>query len=138
MIVETLGLYYHVQCFRCCVCRAPLGSGRSGADVRVRVNKLHCHNCYSNDEGSARYFHSSYQFVVSYHVASCCSFCPPYFLSFSVLTYAFIISQIKLFIFPHFSLSSYLCPCTFSYNLRLSFHSIIRSNLSIFILRCIL
>ncbi|XP_041357084.1 LIM and calponin homology domains-containing protein 1-like isoform X2 [Gigantopelta aegis] len=51
MIIESLGLYYHVQCFRCCVCHTPLGSGNEGADVRVRVNKLHCPNCYSNDEG---------------------------------------------------------------------------------------
>ncbi len=50
MIIESLGLYYHVGCFRCCVCRAPLGVG-GAADVRVRVNKLHCRNCYSNDEG---------------------------------------------------------------------------------------
>ena len=53
MVIESLGLYYHVQCFRCCVCRAPLGSGSEGADVRVRVNKLHCRNCFSNDEGTA-------------------------------------------------------------------------------------
>ncbi|KAK7498674.1 hypothetical protein BaRGS_00010051 [Batillaria attramentaria] len=51
MVIESLGLYYHVQCFKCCVCRTPLGNGVEGADVRVRVNKLHCPNCYSNDEG---------------------------------------------------------------------------------------
>ena len=55
MVIETLGLYYHVQCFRCCVCRIPLGNGAEGADVRVRVNKLHCKNCYSNDEGIIEY-----------------------------------------------------------------------------------
>ncbi|XP_053398992.1 LIM and calponin homology domains-containing protein 1-like isoform X3 [Mercenaria mercenaria] len=52
MVIESLSLYYHVQCFRCCVCRMPLGNGSEGTDVRVRVNKLHCRNCYSNDEGS--------------------------------------------------------------------------------------
>ena len=52
MIIESLQLYYHVHCFRCCVCCAPLGTGERGADVRVRLNKLHCQNCYSNDEGS--------------------------------------------------------------------------------------
>ncbi|KAL8617088.1 hypothetical protein ACOMHN_014259 [Nucella lapillus] len=52
MVIESLGLYYHTQCFKCCVCRTPLGSGVEGADVRVRVNKLHCPNCYSNDEGT--------------------------------------------------------------------------------------
>ena len=51
MIIESLNLYYHVQCFRCCVCHAALGTGHNGADVRVRLNKLHCQNCYSNDEG---------------------------------------------------------------------------------------
>ncbi|KAK3100206.1 hypothetical protein FSP39_016295 [Pinctada imbricata] len=51
MVIELLGLYYHVQCFRCCVCHTTLGNGSQGADVRVRVNKLHCRNCYSNDEG---------------------------------------------------------------------------------------
>lgn len=52
MVIESLGLYYHVQCFRCCVCHQALGNGSQGADVRVRVNKLHCRNCYSNDEGT--------------------------------------------------------------------------------------
>lgn len=52
MVIESLGLYYHVQCFRCCVCHTTLGNGSQGADVRVRVNKLHCRNCYSNDEGN--------------------------------------------------------------------------------------
>ena len=28
-----------------------LGNGTCGTDVRVRNNKLHCKNCYSNDEG---------------------------------------------------------------------------------------
>ena len=28
-----------------------LGNGTAGTDVRVRNNKLHCQNCYSNDEG---------------------------------------------------------------------------------------
>ncbi|WAQ99692.1 LIMC1-like protein [Mya arenaria] len=52
MVIESLGLYYHVQCFRCCVCHMALGNGSEGADVRVRVDKLHCKNCYSNDEGT--------------------------------------------------------------------------------------
>lgn len=28
-----------------------LGNGETGTDVRVRNNRLHCQNCYSNDEG---------------------------------------------------------------------------------------
>ncbi|CAG0919463.1 unnamed protein product [Notodromas monacha] len=51
MIVESLRLFYHLECFRCCVCEAPLGNGKTGADVRVRNNRLHCHNCYSNEQG---------------------------------------------------------------------------------------
>ncbi|XP_021360222.1 LIM domain only protein 7-like isoform X2 [Mizuhopecten yessoensis] len=55
MVIESLGLYYHVQCFRCCVCHQALGNGSQGADVRVRVNKLHCRNCYSNDEAGLKF-----------------------------------------------------------------------------------
>ncbi|XP_070198566.1 trichohyalin-like [Littorina saxatilis] len=55
MVIESLGLYYHTQCFKCCVCRTPLGNGVEGADVRVRVNKLHCPNCYSNDEAGLKF-----------------------------------------------------------------------------------
>ncbi|XP_046380443.2 LIM and calponin homology domains-containing protein 1-like isoform X2 [Haliotis rufescens] len=55
MIIESLGLSYHVQCFKCCVCHTPLGNGSEGADVRVRVNKLHCPNCYSNDEAGLKF-----------------------------------------------------------------------------------
>ena len=29
-----------------------LGNGETGTDVRVRNNRLHCQNCYSNDEGN--------------------------------------------------------------------------------------
>ncbi|OTF83524.1 LIM and calponin-like proteiny domains-containing protein 1-like [Euroglyphus maynei] len=51
MVVESLSLYYHINCFRCSVCNIQLGNGTVGTDVRVRNNKLHCQNCYSNDEG---------------------------------------------------------------------------------------
>ncbi|XP_064636717.1 microtubule-associated protein futsch-like isoform X7 [Lineus longissimus] len=51
MVIESLQLYYHTQCFRCCVCHTRLGTGQAGADVRVRGSRLHCQNCYSNDEG---------------------------------------------------------------------------------------
>ncbi|XP_064636713.1 microtubule-associated protein futsch-like isoform X3 [Lineus longissimus] len=50
MVIESLQLYYHTQCFRCCVCHTRLGTGQAGADVRVRGSRLHCQNCYSNDE----------------------------------------------------------------------------------------
>ena len=51
MIIESLRLFYHLKCFSCCVCHIQLGNGSAGTDVRVRNNKLHCQNCYSNDEG---------------------------------------------------------------------------------------
>ncbi|RWS05774.1 LIM and calponiny domains-containing protein 1-like protein, partial [Dinothrombium tinctorium] len=50
MVIESLSLYYHINCFRCSVCHIQLGNGTCGTDVRVRNNKLHCRNCYSNDE----------------------------------------------------------------------------------------
>ena len=52
MIIEPLSLCYHVRCFACAVCGAALGDGRAGADVRVRARRLHCHHCYSADDGS--------------------------------------------------------------------------------------
>lgn len=51
MIIETLCLFYHMECFKCCVCHIQLGDGLIGTDVRVRNQKLHCHNCYSSDDG---------------------------------------------------------------------------------------
>ncbi|XP_044766013.1 FK506-binding protein 5 isoform X2 [Coccinella septempunctata] len=51
MIIETLCLFYHMECFKCCVCHVQLGNGLNGTDVRVRNQKLHCHNCYSSDDG---------------------------------------------------------------------------------------
>ncbi|KAL1131753.1 hypothetical protein AAG570_011366 [Ranatra chinensis] len=51
MIIESLRLFYHIDCFKCCVCCMQLGDGMMGTDVRVRNNKLHCHNCYSSDDG---------------------------------------------------------------------------------------
>ncbi|RZC35934.1 LIM and calponin -likey domains-containing protein 1 [Asbolus verrucosus] len=51
MIIESLCLFYHMECFICCVCHMQLGDGRMGTDVRVRNQKLHCHNCYSSDDG---------------------------------------------------------------------------------------
>ncbi|KAL1493264.1 hypothetical protein ABEB36_011349 [Hypothenemus hampei] len=51
MIIESLCLFYHMECFKCCVCHIQLGDGRIGTDVRVRNQKLHCHNCYSSEDG---------------------------------------------------------------------------------------
>ncbi|XP_075853939.1 LIM and calponin homology domains-containing protein 1 isoform X2 [Microcebus murinus] len=46
MIIETLNLYFHIQCFRCGVCRGQLGDAASGTDVRIRSGLLNCNDCY--------------------------------------------------------------------------------------------
>ncbi|NWU94185.1 LMO7 protein, partial [Upupa epops] len=46
MIIESLGLCYHLQCFKCVACGCDLGGSRSGAEVRIRSNKLFCNDCY--------------------------------------------------------------------------------------------
>ncbi|NWU75510.1 LMO7 protein, partial [Onychorhynchus coronatus] len=46
MIIESLGLCYHLHCFKCVVCECDLGGSRSGAEVRIRNNKLFCNDCY--------------------------------------------------------------------------------------------
>lgn len=52
MIIENLGLFYHIDCFKCSVCQTPISDGNiHGTDVRVRNSRLHCHNCFSNEEG---------------------------------------------------------------------------------------
>jgi F-box protein 20 len=51
MVIESLGLYYHIECFRCYVCNIPLSSSFEGTDVRVRSNRLHCQNCFSDENG---------------------------------------------------------------------------------------
>ncbi|KAG5672276.1 hypothetical protein PVAND_002415 [Polypedilum vanderplanki] len=52
MIIENLGLFYHIDCFKCSVCQTPIADGNiNGTDVRVRNAKLHCANCFSNEEG---------------------------------------------------------------------------------------
>ena len=55
MVIESLSLYYHISCFRCSVCHLQLGNGTCGTDVRVRNHKLHCNNCYSNDEAGLKF-----------------------------------------------------------------------------------
>ncbi|XP_073803079.1 LIM and calponin homology domains-containing protein 1a isoform X46 [Danio rerio] len=46
MIIETLGLYFHIQCFKCGVCKGLLGDTSAGTDVRIRNGLLNCHECY--------------------------------------------------------------------------------------------
>uniref|UniRef100_A0A9J7XU23 LIM domain 7a n=1 Tax=Cyprinus carpio carpio TaxID=630221 RepID=A0A9J7XU23_CYPCA len=44
MIIESLGLCYHLSCFKCFNCRSDLGG--SGAEVRIRNQQLYCNSCY--------------------------------------------------------------------------------------------
>ncbi|XP_021502677.1 LIM domain only protein 7 isoform X6 [Meriones unguiculatus] len=46
MIIETLGLCYHLHCFKCVSCECDLGGSSSGAEVRIRNHQLYCNDCY--------------------------------------------------------------------------------------------
>ncbi|XP_040190975.1 LIM and calponin homology domains-containing protein 1 isoform X6 [Rana temporaria] len=46
MIIETLSLYFHIQCFKCGICKGQLGDATTGADVRIRNGLLNCNDCY--------------------------------------------------------------------------------------------
>lgn len=65
MVIESLGLYYHIECFRCCVCNIPLSSSLEGTDVRVRNNRLHCQNCFSDENGKKNFLHSYLRYCQS-------------------------------------------------------------------------
>ncbi|XP_070546066.1 LIM and calponin homology domains-containing protein 1-like [Ptychodera flava] len=54
MIIKSLGLHFHMHCFKCCVCNVQLETDAKGTDVRIRASRLHCQNCYSNDAVSPR------------------------------------------------------------------------------------
>ncbi|XP_031132837.1 LIM and calponin homology domains-containing protein 1-like isoform X3 [Sander lucioperca] len=51
MIIDTLGLFFHVQCFKCGVCDGQLGDASAGTDVRIRNGLLSCHECYIASRG---------------------------------------------------------------------------------------
>ncbi|NXA33260.1 LMO7 protein, partial [Eudromia elegans] len=51
MIIESLGLCYHLHCFKCVACGCDLGGSRSGAEVRIRNNELFCNDCYLRFKG---------------------------------------------------------------------------------------
>uniref|UniRef100_A0A8C5ETD1 LIM domain 7a n=1 Tax=Gouania willdenowi TaxID=441366 RepID=A0A8C5ETD1_GOUWI len=46
MIIESLGLCYHLSCFKCYDCKSDLGGSEAGAEVRIRNKQLYCNNCY--------------------------------------------------------------------------------------------
>ncbi|XP_073501734.1 LIM and calponin homology domains-containing protein 1 isoform X3 [Phyllobates terribilis] len=47
MIIETLSLYFHIQCFKCGICKGQLGGATTGTDVRIRNGLLNCNDCYA-------------------------------------------------------------------------------------------
>ncbi|XP_068582818.1 LIM and calponin homology domains-containing protein 1-like isoform X2 [Cebidichthys violaceus] len=51
MIIDTLGLFFHIQCFKCGVCDGQLGDATAGTDVRIRNGLLSCHECYIASRG---------------------------------------------------------------------------------------
>lgn len=54
MIIETLNLYFHIQCFRCGICKGQLGDAVSGADVRIRNGLLNCTDCYMRSRSAGQ------------------------------------------------------------------------------------
>ncbi|KAL3056157.1 hypothetical protein OYC64_018785 [Pagothenia borchgrevinki] len=51
MIIESLGLCYHLTCFKCIDCKSELGGSEAGAEVRIRNKQLHCNSCYIRHKG---------------------------------------------------------------------------------------
>lgn len=51
MSITSLGLLFHLKCFVCCVCHAPLATGLERTHVLVRNSWPHCKFCYSTDTG---------------------------------------------------------------------------------------
>ncbi|XP_054912449.1 LIM and calponin homology domains-containing protein 1-like isoform X10 [Poeciliopsis prolifica] len=51
MIIDTLGLFFHMQCFKCGVCKGQLGDATAGTDVRIRNGLLSCYECYIASRG---------------------------------------------------------------------------------------
>nr|XP_035932844.1 LIM and calponin homology domains-containing protein 1 isoform X9 [Halichoerus grypus] len=54
MIIETLHLYFHIQCFRCGICKGQLGDAASGTDVRIRNGLLNCNDCYMRSRSAGQ------------------------------------------------------------------------------------
>ncbi|XP_005727051.1 LIM and calponin homology domains-containing protein 1-like isoform X4 [Pundamilia nyererei] len=51
MIIDTLGLFFHMHCFKCGLCGVQLGDATAGTDVRIRKGMLSCHECYIASRG---------------------------------------------------------------------------------------
>uniref|UniRef100_A0A672MSV3 LIM and calponin homology domains 1b n=1 Tax=Sinocyclocheilus grahami TaxID=75366 RepID=A0A672MSV3_SINGR len=54
MIIETLSLYFHIQCFKCGICKGQLGDTSTGTDVRIRNGLLNCHQCYIHSRSAGQ------------------------------------------------------------------------------------
>ncbi|CAI9158631.1 unnamed protein product [Rangifer tarandus platyrhynchus] len=54
MIIETLSLYFHIQCFQCGICKGQLGDAVSGTDVRIRNGLLNCNDCYMRSRSAGQ------------------------------------------------------------------------------------
>ncbi|XP_051021032.1 LIM and calponin homology domains-containing protein 1 [Acomys russatus] len=54
MTIETLNLYFHIQCFRCGICKGQLGDAVSGTDVRIRNGLLNCTDCYMRSRSAGQ------------------------------------------------------------------------------------
>ncbi|XP_028738100.1 LIM and calponin homology domains-containing protein 1 isoform X13 [Peromyscus leucopus] len=54
MIIETLNLCFHIQCFRCGICKGQLGDTVSGTDVRIRNGLLNCTDCYMRSRSAGQ------------------------------------------------------------------------------------
>lgn len=54
MIIDTMGLFFHLQCFKCGVCSGQLGETSTGTDVRIRNGHLTCNECYIASRGGGQ------------------------------------------------------------------------------------
>ncbi|CAL8331281.1 unnamed protein product [Lota lota] len=54
MIIDTMGLFFHLPCFKCGVCSGQLGDTSTGTDVRIRNGHLTCNECYIASRGGGQ------------------------------------------------------------------------------------
>ncbi|XP_064190933.1 LIM and calponin homology domains-containing protein 1-like, partial [Anguilla rostrata] len=54
MIIESLSLYFHIQCFKCGVCKGQIGDTSTGTDVRIRNGLLNCQQCYQRSRAAGQ------------------------------------------------------------------------------------
>ncbi|KAI6176876.1 hypothetical protein M3Y97_00846300 [Aphelenchoides bicaudatus] len=56
MTIDSLGLFFHLHCFRCSDCGTLLSSGNArGMDVRVAGTKIQCNQCYNFANANVHY-----------------------------------------------------------------------------------